>query len=62
MQNILPISTEKNAQTQEKIVYVSSIAEEWLQDISMNKKYSTYVKYKSIYEKYIKDNKYDNTY
>ena len=55
MQNILPISTEKNAQTQEKIVYVSSIAEEWLQDISMNKKYSTYVKYKSIYEKYIKD-------
>ena len=56
MQNILPISTEKNAQTQEKIVYVSSIAEEWLQDISMNKKYSTYVKYKSIYEKYIKGN------
>ena len=56
MQNTLPVSTEKTAQTQEKKVYLSNVAEEWLQDISMNKKYSTYVKYKSIYEKYIKDN------
>lgn len=56
MQNTLPVSTDKTAQIQEKKVYVSNVAEEWLQDISMNKKYSTYVKYKSIYEKYIKDN------
>lgn len=56
MQNTLSVSADKIAQVQEKKAYVSNVAEEWLQDISMNQKYSTYVKYKSIYEKHIKDN------
>lgn len=31
------------------------IAEKWLQDIKETRKYSTYMKYRGIYEKYIKD-------
>ena len=55
MQNTLSVSTTKTVQVQEKIVHVTEVAEEWLQDIAKNKKYSTYVKYKNVYEKHIKE-------
>lgn len=49
-------ATAKDMQeTKSRKVSVNIIAEAWLAEIRQGRKYSTYVKYKSIYEKYIKE-------
>lgn len=42
----------------EKQMEFHEIAQEWLDIIIKTRKYATYVKYRSVYEKYIKDNLY----
>lgn len=56
MQNTISVSTPKIIHEQEPSVAVSEAAQEWLQNIARSKKYSTYVKYKNIYENHIKKN------
>lgn len=54
MQNKVCVAPPKCNQEHEKRILVSEAAQEWLQTVSQNKKYSTYVKYKNIYENHIK--------
>lgn len=43
-------------QTQQKtVVLVSHTAEEWLAEIATTKKHATYVKYRTVYQKYLRD-------
>lgn len=47
--------SEKKAFPVEKKLNFDKIAQEWLESIVKTKKYSTYIKYRSVYEKYIKE-------
>lgn len=46
--------SEKKESPLEKKLDFDKIAQEWLESIIKTKKYSTYIKYRSVYEKYIK--------
>lgn len=36
-------------------IFITDMAEEWFSDVKKSKKYSTYVKYRQVYEKYLMD-------
>lgn len=53
-------SIQKNGNIAEEVIFVN-IAEEWFSDVRKSKKYSTYRKYRNIYEKYLLNELRDST-
>lgn len=52
---VQPVFTEISAGMEETVDTFGNIAAMWLENVKKNCKYSTYVKYRQIYEKHLKD-------
>ena len=47
--------TAQEVEHERRTLYLDTVAEEWLSIVSAEKKYATYIKYRTVYEKHIRE-------